>query len=227
MRTQETKISRHLVEYLDKPVTIGIMLNLLSSVRKKLRIASTLLAKYVAHLDPNTLTVLGLSLSMLTPMAAYLTKNSLIVAATASLAMLMDALDGSVARLRGKTTALGAFLDSLSDRLSDALLVLAFYPLGCDYLLIYLVTTFSMTTSYIRARAESLGLKGLADVGLMTREFRSFGILIAYIVHYLLGIKAANYTLLVLLLGLCVTVIQRSYYVIKSLKRSIRRVESM
>ncbi|MEM1930677.1 MAG: CDP-alcohol phosphatidyltransferase family protein [Sulfolobales archaeon] len=198
---------------------------MLSLVRKKLRTASTLLAKHVAHLDPNALTVLGLILSVLTPIVAYLTKNSLVVAAIASLAMLMDALDGSVARLRGGTTAFGAFLDSLSDRLSDALLVLAFYPLGCDYLLVYLVTTFSMITSYIRARAESLGLKGLADVGLMTREFRSFGVLVAYLVHYLFGIKAANYALSILLIGLCVTVIQRSHYVIKSLRGGVHEVE--
>ncbi|MEM2406927.1 MAG: CDP-alcohol phosphatidyltransferase family protein, partial [Sulfolobales archaeon] len=150
-----------------------------------------------------------------------------VVAVTASIAMLMDALDGSVARLRGETTASGAFLDSLTDRLSDALLILAFYPLGCDYLLVYLVATLSMTTSYIRARAESLGLKGMADVGLMTREFRGFGILIIYLVHYLLGIDVANYALLVLLLALCATVIQRSYYVIRSLRRGVHRVDSI
>ncbi|MEM2007311.1 MAG: CDP-alcohol phosphatidyltransferase family protein [Sulfolobales archaeon] len=203
------------------------MLELLSSVRKKLRRAPAFLAKHVVYLDPNALTALGLILSMLTPAIAYLTRNSLVVAVTASIAMLMDALDGSVARLRGETTASGAFLDSLTDRLSDALLILAFYPLGCDYLLVYLVATLSMTTSYIRARAESLGLKGMADVGLMTREFRGFGILIIYLVHYLLGIDVANYALLVLLLALCATVIQRSYYVIRSLRRGVHRVDSI
>ncbi|MEM2826160.1 MAG: CDP-alcohol phosphatidyltransferase family protein [Sulfolobales archaeon] len=202
-------------------------MELLSSVRKKLRRAPAFLAKHVVYLDPNALTALGLILSMLTPAIAYLTRNSLVVAVTASIAMLMDALDGSVARLRGETTASGAFLDSLTDRLSDALLILAFYPLGCDYLLVYLVATLSMTTSYIRARAESLGLKGMADVGLMTREFRGFGILIIYLVHYLLGIDVANYALLVLLLALCATVIQRSYYVIRSLRRGVHRVDSI
>ncbi|MEM2308203.1 MAG: CDP-alcohol phosphatidyltransferase family protein [Sulfolobales archaeon] len=196
-------------------------------MRKKLRRAPAFLAKHVVYLDPNALTALGLILSMLTPAIAYLTRNSLVVAVTASIAMLMDALDGSVARLRGETTASGAFLDSLTDRLSDALLILAFYPLGCDYLLVYLVATLSMTTSYIRARAESLGLKGMADVGLMTREFRGFGILIIYLVHYLLGIDVANYALLVLLLALCATVIQRSYYVIRSLRRGVHRVDSI
>ncbi|MEM2407056.1 MAG: CDP-alcohol phosphatidyltransferase family protein, partial [Sulfolobales archaeon] len=95
------------------------MLELLSSVRKKLRRAPAFLAKHVVYLDPNALTALGLILSMLTPAIAYLTRNSLVVAVTASIAMLMDALDGSVARLRGETTASGAFLDSLTDRLSD------------------------------------------------------------------------------------------------------------
>lgn len=187
------------------------------SVRRRLRDASVVLAKNVAHVSPDLLTVLGLLLSAMAPVAAYLTRNPLVVAAISSLAMLMDALDGSVARLRGEATKRGAFLDSLADRLSDALIVLALYPLGCDYLLVYMVAVLSMTISYIRARAESLGVRGLAEVGLMTREFRSLGILLVYPVRHLLGPRAADYLLLALLVALCFTAIQRSSYVIRSL----------
>lgn len=195
----------------------------LGSVRKKLRNISMLLAKHVAYLNPDALTVSGLFFSSLTPVVAYLTKNSLSTAAAASLAMLMDALDGSVARLRGETTRYGAFLDSLVDRLSDVFVVLALYLLGCDYLLVYLVAALSTTISYIRARAEALGVGELAEVGFMTREFRSLGILLVYLIHYLIGVRAADYALLVLLAMLSATVVQRSLYVVKFLKEDYGR----
>lgn len=204
-----------------------MLLKQLSSVRRRLRGVSVLLARHVAHVNPDVLTVLGMLFSAMTPVVAYSTRNPLGVAAVASLAMLMDALDGSVARLRGVTTKYGAFLDSLADRLSDALIVLALYLLGCDYLLVYLVAVFSMTISYIRARAESLGVRGLAEVGLMTREFRSLGVLLVYPVHYLFGPRVADYSLLALLVVLCFTIVQRSVYVIRSLRRDYGKVMSI
>lgn len=204
-----------------------MLLKQLSSVRRRLRDASVLLARHVAYVNPDVLTILGMFFSAVAPVVAYSTRNPLAVAAISSLAMLMDALDGSVARLRGESTKYGAFLDSLADRFSDALIVLALYPLGCDYLLVYLVATLSMTISYIRARAESLGVKGLAEVGLMTREFRSLGILLIYPVLYLFGTRVADYSLLALLVVLCFTAVQRSMYVIRSLKRDCGRISSI
>lgn len=138
----------------------------------------------------------------------------------AALALLMDALDGSVARLRGMVTRYGAFLDSVGDRISDAALVLALYFLGCNFFLVYLVTSLSLIISYTRARAEALGVGGLSEVGFMTREFRSASILLVYLVHYILGTRAADYFLIVLVAVLCATVFQRIVYTLKELRNS-------
>ncbi len=192
-------------------------MKLMGSVRERLRRAPLFVARRAARLHPNFLTALGLLFALLTPPVAYLTKSSLYAAATASLSMLMDALDGAVARLRGSASKRGAFIDSLADRLSDASIVLALYLLGCSYLLVYAVAVLSMVISYIRARAESLGVGGLAEVGIMTREFRCLFLLSIYLLHHMFGARVADYALAVLLAALGATVVQRGLYVLKAL----------
>lgn len=88
-----------------------------------------------------------------------------------------DTIDGELARLAGRATAFGGFLDSVLDRLSDASFfvgsaVLAFrlqdgVLLGAS--LWGLVASFLI--SYARARAESLSRRG--DVGIAPREARA------------------------------------------------------
>jgi CDP-diacylglycerol--glycerol-3-phosphate 3-phosphatidyltransferase len=87
-----------------------------------------------------------------------------------------DLLDGAIARGSGQASPRGAFFDSVSDRVSDALLLggTAWYLLGqgSPYLsmLAFAVGACSMLISYERARAESLGLD--ARGGLMERAER-------------------------------------------------------
>ncbi len=124
---------------------------------------------------PNTVTILGLLLQAgvgilfglgYTAVGGWLL---LIVAP-------VDALDGAVARVVGKQSSFGAFLDSTLDRLADAGLILGLtaYYLGQEastevvLLLISLVAV--MMVSYTRARAESLGFP--CKVGLLTRMER-------------------------------------------------------
>jgi len=185
--------------------------------RRRLRGVATSLARYLTFLNPNYLTLSGLALSLLVPAAALLTKDPLAPMVVAAAAFLLDSLDGSVARLKGTASSCGAFLDSLADRISDASVVLALYLLGCDALLTYVVAVLSLTVSYARARAESLGVPGLSDVGIMTREFRCIYIVAVYTVLYLLGVHVANAALAVLAAGLLVTVIQRAVFIARVL----------
>ena len=98
---------------------------------------------------------------------------------------LPDALDGAVAKAAGKAGPRGAYLDSVSDRLSDALLFAgaAWYFAGTDSphkaLLPFGVYIAASLVSYQRAKAESLGYE--AKGGLMERAERfivlGFGLL--------------------------------------------------
>lgn len=185
--------------------------------RRKLRRVADSVARYLTSFNPNHLTLGGLMLSLLVPVVALLTGNPLVAMAVAVVAFLLDSLDGSVARLRGAVSSCGAFLDSLADRVSDASVVLALYLLGCNALLTYVVAVLSLTVSYSRARAESLGVSGLSDVGIMTREFRCIYITAVFAVIYVLGAQAANIALVALAVGLALTVLQRSVFIARAL----------
>lgn len=94
-----------------------------------------------------------------------------------------DMLDGAIARVTGRTGVWGAFLDSTLDRFGDAAifagLALWYGGDGDDLLLaglaIYLLVTGALT-SYIKARAEGLGLS--CDVGFAERTERLLMILV-------------------------------------------------
>ena len=94
-----------------------------------------------------------------------------------------DLIDGSMARMSGRVSPFGAFLDSTLDRIGDAAIFggLAMYYVGpgdndaLAALAIYCLTMGSVT-SYARARAESLGMQ--AKVGIAERADRLVSILV-------------------------------------------------
>ena len=105
-----------------------------------------------------------------------------------------DALDGALAKAKGKASKWGAFFDSTTDRLSDALVlapIVWLYGVDPDIAahdskttavlaLIALVTSFRV--SYTKARAESLGFK--CDVGIAERAERLIIINAALILNF-------------------------------------------
>jgi len=126
-------------------------------------------------LTPNQLTVIGLLLSTAT---AYLLSIGLFPAGGVLLilASALDMADGSLARLQGRASAVGALLDSTADRISEAAIflgLLLFYinPRSIsEVLLIFLALISSFMVSYLRARGEGLGVD--CNVGVMTRPER-------------------------------------------------------
>ena len=84
-------------------------------------------------------------------------------------------LDGQLARIKGSSGRYGAFLDSTMDRFADAAIFggITIWFMRTDHLL-GVVSLFclagGMSVSYVKARAESLGLN--ADVGLIERPER-------------------------------------------------------
>jgi CDP-diacylglycerol--glycerol-3-phosphate 3-phosphatidyltransferase len=91
-------------------------------------------------------------------------------------AAVFDALDGTVARVSGKVSRFGAFLDSTIDRLEESLvflgLIIYYARVGgpWDIPMLLVVTVASLMVSYTRARAEALGVA--CTVGWMTRPIR-------------------------------------------------------
>lgn len=126
-----------------------------------------------------------------------------------------DMIDGTMARMSGKSSAWGAFLDSTLDRLGDAAvfggLVLYFMGPGESDLwagLALYCLVMGATTSYARARAESLGME--AKGGIAERADRLVAILVMTGLSDIFDLPwFIPFTLAVLALASTVTVIQR------------------
>jgi len=126
-------------------------------------------------LMPNTVTILGLVGNAI---GAYLLATGHITAGGIVILIMgpIDALDGTMARLRGEPTDFGAFVDSVTDRYSELVIFLGLMiyfiqqqnRLACA--LVFLAAAGSVMVSYIRARAQSVGMD--TKVGVFTRVER-------------------------------------------------------
>ncbi len=124
---------------------------------------------------PNTVTIVGL---VGNAFGAYLLATGQITWGGIVILVMgpIDALDGTMARLRGEQTVFGAFVDSVTDRYSELVILaglMIYYltrqePLNVG--LVYFAAAGSILVSYVRARAESLGFS--AKVGILTRVER-------------------------------------------------------
>ena len=127
-----------------------------------------------AGINPDVLTVIGLGFAVAT--ALLIASGHLLWAVLGVIATgVPDILDGTVARHSGRAGPRGAFLDSVSDRVSDAVMFggVAWYFTGeGEYLpvLAFAAVALSMLISYERAKAESLGFS--ANGGIMERAER-------------------------------------------------------
>ncbi len=96
----------------------------------------------------------------------------------------LDMVDGSVARLTGRVTLRGAFMDSTIDRMSEVS-VYAGIILRNDTspLAVLLALSFSMLVSYSRARGEALGVK-MSGIGVGERAERILVLGVASLLNY-------------------------------------------
>jgi CDP-diacylglycerol---glycerol-3-phosphate 3-phosphatidyltransferase len=124
---------------------------------------------------PDTLTVVGWILALGAAVLFGL-GYARIAGAVMLLGGLFDALDGAVARETNRMSSFGAFLDSTLDRLSESAVfvgLIYFYASAnrpYEALLAGVAMTFSLLTSYARARAEGLNIN--CEVGLLERAGR-------------------------------------------------------
>jgi CDP-diacylglycerol--glycerol-3-phosphate 3-phosphatidyltransferase len=85
----------------------------------------------------------------------------------------LDTMDGTIARLTGKTSDFGALLDSTLDRYAEFFVffgILIYYRNNYMFYWIIAALAGSIMVSYVKARAESLGT--VRVVGLMQRPER-------------------------------------------------------
>jgi CDP-diacylglycerol--glycerol-3-phosphate 3-phosphatidyltransferase len=153
----------------------------MSFIEQKARDVSRPTLEKVGHVlarwnvSPDAVTYLGLVLTVGVAVLAAL--GEIRWAGVAYVfAAVCDALDGTLARVSGKGSRFGAFLDSTIDRWEESIVLLGltvFYAQVGGLLelpLILVVAVGSLMVSYTRARAEAVGVA--CKVGLMTRPPR-------------------------------------------------------
>jgi len=148
--------------------------------------ARTLASRSVTSLartrvTPNALTTAGVSLCIAAAvLVPFEDRNELLfywlAAVVFVVGSVLDILDGALARVGGKSTPFGAFLDSTTDRVGEGAMLaaigLVFARAGNDTAVVFTVIAVagSFLVPYVRAKAEALGLRG--DVGLGSRAER-------------------------------------------------------
>jgi len=200
----------------------------LSAARKKLAgYITDPIVRFLAAspISPNALSWSGFAITLVA--AALIATGHLIAAGFVVLfGGFFDMLDGALARRTDRTTIFGAVLDATLDRLSEAALLLGivgyflfsqqpqslFSPLSREWavILAFVALFSSQTVSYIRARAEAMGLE--CQVGILTRTERVILLTLGLWLN-LLVIALAVIALLSL-----VTVVQRIHRVARQTK---------
>jgi CDP-diacylglycerol---glycerol-3-phosphate 3-phosphatidyltransferase len=171
------------------------------------------------RVTPNALTAAGVSLCALASVLVYFeNRNELLFfwlgAVLFVAGSVLDILDGALARAGGKSTPFGAFMDSTTDRMSEALMLgaiaLVLVRDGSELGVGLAVAAIggSFLVSYTRARAEALGLRG--DVGIGSRAERVVVITAGLVLAPWLPLELA---LAVLATTAWITVLQRVLHV--------------
>jgi len=164
-------------------------------LRKKFRRPVLAVARPLAsaNVSPSSITYLALFISIMAFLSLNLNGIQWLYGVLVFLVGFLDGVDGAVARLQERASDQGAFIDSVSDKLAEFVILLAIalaYPSQTIFTLsvplwVLLGTVSWLMTSYTRSRAESLEVEDL-DVGLGARSERLMLLVIFAVLQLLL-----------------------------------------
>ena len=138
---------------------------------------------------PSVATALGLGIALIAAYFVY--QGEFFIAGFLVLfSSVFDLLDGGIARATGRVSKRGAMMDSVFDRVSELAVLVGlamYYTSGPDadqlgVLLAIIAMSGSFMVSYVRARAEGLGVKGTA--GFLTRPERVVVMVVCLLLGY-------------------------------------------
>lgn len=139
---------------------------------------------------PDVVTLLGGLVSVLAVWLCTLGDRWVILAAVVvGLSGLTDSLDGAVAVMTGRETRWGAVLDSVVDRVSDVVFLVALWVVGAPLVVCLLAGGLLFTQEYARARATAIGMD---DVGVVTIGERPTRVIVVAMFLLAAGIYPAS-----------------------------------
>lgn len=181
----------------------------LDRFRESVDPALTFIAKRLDHLSPNTITWLSLLFAIVAGIIFFLSdpeteeKNYFLCIASAFVFLngFTDAIDGKIAKMKGKATPEGDFLDHAIDRFSDVAMVLGIsLSKWCDPEIGLFALSGMLLTSYMGTQAQAVGYKRIYR-GLLGRADRLVLLMIFPILqHIFMDFKINSFNLLEIVL---------------------------
>lgn len=136
------------------------------------------------RIRPAAVTAVGVLIALATPFVAVADGAWLFAAAgLVVISALADTADGALAVVTGRTTRIGGFYDSLADRVSEALWLLALWLAGVPGVLVAACGAMAWLHEYARARSIAVGI---GEVGIATAAERP-GRVIVVVTAFVLG----------------------------------------
>lgn len=189
---------------------------MLNNLRETLRPTLEKIGKVFAStgLSPNFWTAVGLFIALLSAVVyAMGIQNGLIVGGVLLLVSgFFDMVDGQVARVTGKTSKKGSYLDSMFDKIAEVAVFLGILIGGyAEPYVVMLAITLSLLVSYARAKSDAINVK-LQGVGIGERAERLLVIALIGII----GFMELAVIIVVIIAG--ITLIQRMIVTSKNIK---------
>ena len=188
----------------------------LNNLRESLRPALEKVGKGFAAtgLSPNFWTVVGLIIALASAVVYGMGMEfGLIIGGILLLVSgFFDMVDGQVARVTGKTSKKGEYLDSMFDKISEVAIFLGILVGGyAEPYLVLLAITLSLLVSYARAKSDLINIK-LQGIGIGERAERLLVIAIIGIIGFM------DYAVVIVVIISGITLIQRMIYTAKNIK---------
>ena len=187
----------------------------LNNLRESLRPALEKIGKGFAAtgLSPNFWTVVGLVIALASAVVYGMGMEfGLIIGGILLLVSgFFDMVDGQVARVTGKTSKKGEYLDSMFDKISEVAIFLGILVGGyAEPYLVLLAITLSLLVSYARAKSDLINIK-LQGIGIGERAERLLVIAVIGIFGFM------DYAVVIVVIIAGITLIQRMIYTAKNI----------
>jgi len=165
-------------------------------------------------LSPNVWTVVGLIIALSSAVVYGMgIEFGLIIGGVLLLVSgFFDMVDGQVARVTGKTSKKGEYLDSMFDKISEVAIFLGILVGGyAEPYLVLLAITLSLLVSYARAKSDLINIK-LQGIGIGERAERLLVIAIVGIIGFM------DYAVVIVVIIAGITLVQRMIFTTKNIK---------
>ncbi len=189
---------------------------MLNNLRDTLKPALEKMGKGFAAtgLSPNFWTAVGLGFALLSAIVYGLgIEFGLIIGGVLLLVSgFFDVVDGQVAKVTGKTSKKGSYIDSMFDKIAETVIFLGILVGGyAEPYLVFLAITLSLLVSYARAKSDIINVK-LQGIGIGERAERLLVIAIIGIIGFM------DYAVIIVVIIAGITLVQRMIVTTKNIK---------